>query len=40
VVTEHGLVVDSLSAGSKGEFNLVIEGDADQSHANWDLGLA
>ena len=40
VVTEHGLVVDSLSAGSKGELNLVIEGDADQSHANWDLGLA
>jgi len=39
-VTEHGLVVDSLSAGSKGELNLVIDGDADQSHADWDLGLA
>jgi len=37
VVTEHALATDSLASGSRGELNLVINGDADQSHADWDL---
>ena len=37
VVTEHALVTDSLTSSSNGELNLVINGDADQSHADWDL---
>jgi len=37
IVTEHGLVTDSLSSSSNGELSLVINGDADQSHADWDI---
>jgi len=37
VVTEHALATDSLASGSRGELNLVINGDADQSHADWEL---
>ena len=37
IVTEHGLVVDSLTSSSNGELSLVINGDADQSHSDWDI---
>jgi hypothetical protein len=37
IVTEHGLVVDSLSSSSNGELSIIINGDADQSHSDWDI---
>ena len=40
LVTENGFAINSLNAESVGNLTLVINGDADQSHADWDLGNA
>jgi len=37
LVTDNGFAVNALDADSKGNLILVINGDADQSHADWDL---
>jgi hypothetical protein len=37
LVTENGFAINSLSGESVGNLALVINGDADQSHADWDL---
>ena len=37
LVTENGFAINSLNAESVGNLTLVINGDADQSHADWDL---
>ena len=37
LVTDNGFAVNALDADSKGNLTLVINGDADQSHADWDL---
>ena len=37
LVTENGFAINSLNAGSVGNLTLVINGDADQSHADWDF---
>ena len=36
IVTSHGLITDTMNTDSNGEVSLVINGDADQSHAEWD----
>ena len=36
IVTSHGLITDTMNTDSNGEVSLVINGDADQSHADWD----
>ena len=35
LVTDNGFAVNALDADSKGNLTLVINGDADQSHADW-----
>ena len=37
LVTDNGFAINALDADSKGNLTLVINGDADQSHADWDL---
>ena len=37
LVTDNGFTVNALDADSKGNLKLVINGDADQSHADWDI---
>jgi hypothetical protein len=37
IVTSHGLITDKMNTDSNGEVSLVINGDADQSHADWDF---
>ncbi|MDA9009821.1 hypothetical protein N9J35_00880, partial [bacterium] len=37
LVTDNGFAVNALDADSKGNLTLVINGDADQSHADWDF---
>ena len=37
LVTENGFAINSLNAESVGNLTLVINGDADQSHADWDF---
>jgi peptidylprolyl isomerase len=37
LVTDNGFAVNALDADSKGNLTLVINGDADQSHGDWDL---
>ena len=37
LVTDNGFTVNALDAESKGNLKLVINGDADQSHADWDI---
>ena len=37
LVTDNGFAINSLNADSNGNLTLVINGDADQSHADWDL---
>ena len=37
LVTDNGFAVNALDADSKGNLTLVINRDADQSHADWDL---
>ena len=37
VVTSHGFITDKMNTDSNGEVSLVINGDADQSHADWDF---
>lgn len=37
LVTDNGFAINSLNADSNGNLTLVINGDADQSHADWDF---
>ena len=37
LVTDNGFAVNALDADSKGNLTLVINGDADQSHHDWDF---
>jgi len=37
LVTDNGFAVNSLDQDSVGNLTLVINGDADQSHADWDF---
>lgn len=37
LVTDNGFAINALDADSKGNLTLVINGDADQSHADWDV---
>jgi uncharacterized protein YjbI with pentapeptide repeats len=37
LVTDNGFAINALDADSKGNLTLVINGDADQSHADWDF---
>jgi hypothetical protein len=37
LVTDNGFAINSLNSDSNGYLTLVINGDADQSHADWDL---
>ena len=37
LVTDNGFAINSLNTDSNGELTLVINGDADQSHADWDF---
>jgi hypothetical protein len=37
LVTDNGFAINALDADSKGDLTLVINGDADQSHADWDF---
>ena len=37
LVTDNGFAINSLNADSNGNLTLVINGDADQSHADWDV---
>ena len=37
LVTDNGFAVNALDADSTGNLTLVINGDADQSHADWDF---
>ena len=37
LVTDNGFALNSLNTDSHGNLTLVINGDADQSHANWEL---
>ncbi len=39
LVTDNGFAVNALDADSKGNLTLVINGDADQSHHDWDFVL-
>ena len=36
LVTDNGFAINSLNSDSNGHLTLVINGDADQSHADWD----
>ena len=40
LVTDNGFAINSLNADSNGNLTLVINGDADQSHADWDFVIA
>ena len=40
LVTDNGFTINSLNADSHGNLTLVINGDADQSHADWDVTLS
>ena len=37
IVTEHGLVTDTMSSGNTGELSIVVNGDANLSHSDWDI---
>jgi hypothetical protein len=37
LVTDNGFAINALDADSRGNLTLVINGDADQSHADWDF---
>jgi len=37
LVTDNGFAINTLNADSNGNLTLVINGDADQSHADWDF---
>ena len=37
LVTDNGFAINSLNSDSNGNLTLVINGDADQSHADWDF---
>ena len=37
LVTDNGFSINSLNLDSAGNLALVINGDADQSHADWDF---
>ena len=37
LVTDNGFAINALDSDSKGNLTLVINGDADQSHADWDI---
>ena len=37
LVTDNGFAINSLNTDSNGELTLVINGDADQSHVDWDF---
>ena len=39
LVTDNGFAINSLNADSNGNLTLVINGDADQSHADWDFAI-
>jgi len=40
LVTDNGFAINSLNSDSNGNLTLVINGDADQSHADWDFVIA
>ena len=37
IVTEHGLVTDTMSSGNTGELSIIVNGDANLSHSDWDI---
>ncbi|MBT5505505.1 MAG: hypothetical protein HOK17_00005, partial [Flammeovirgaceae bacterium] len=37
LVTDNGFAINSLNSDSAGNLTLVINGDADQSHVDWDF---